>query len=140
MLPANQDRSRLGPPQLIGLFFATAGAVTFLAGVSLWNAPSVLDFIWRIKPDEYALLLRIGRPAAIGFLALSAVLALASRGAFMRKRWGWWLTFAIFLVHGAADAARVVSSADPGSWIGIGMVTVILVWLTRPQVRSLFGR
>lgn len=39
-------------PIFTGLFFATATAITIAASVSLVLPRSILDAMWRIKPEE----------------------------------------------------------------------------------------
>jgi uncharacterized membrane protein (DUF2068 family) len=131
---------RIRTPEIAGLFFALASAIAFAAGASLAFPGHFFDVMWQIKATEHALLLRAGLTAVVGFVLLSATMGIASFGAFTRRRWGWWLTFAIFAVHALSDASRIVLGAPWEGLIGVTISVLILAWLTRPHVRALFDR
>jgi hypothetical protein len=110
-----------------------------LAGAALLTPAGPLDWIWRIKPDAHRQLLALGPRAGGGFLGLALVMAAASCGAFARRRWAWWLALFIFAVNALGDAARIPSGGLWEGLIGIAVTLVILWWLTRRPVRSLFA-
>ena len=109
-----------------------------LAGASLLSPSGPLDWIWRWKPAEHEQLLRLGPAAGAAFLGLALVMALASIGAFARRRWAWPLALAIFAANAIGDAARIPSDAVAEGLIGVALTAAILWWLTRPAVRALF--
>ena len=127
-------------PILMGLFFAIATAITLATGFSLLWPGSALDAMWRIKPEEHQQLLRAGLLAAVGFVGLAAIMAITSVGAFLRRRWAWWLAIIIFIINGIGDGVRGMFGAPAEGVIGVAVVAVILLWLTRPPVRGLFHR
>ncbi|MEP6967010.1 MAG: hypothetical protein ABI906_02915 [Pseudomonadota bacterium] len=122
----------------MGLFFALAMVLTAAAGASLLSPNGPLDVMWRLKPSEHAILLRMGPLVGIGFIGLSAAMMATSVGCFARRRWGWGLAVAIFVVNGLADAARVLGGAPVEGALGVTVATLIVWWLTRPRVRRLF--
>ncbi len=127
-------------PIVMGFFFAIATVIALVTGFSLLWPGSALDAMWRIKPEEHQQLLRAGLPAAVGFVGLAAIMAIASRGACLRRRWAWWLAMTIFIINGIGDAVRGMFGAPAEGVIGVAVVAVILLWLTRPLVRGLFHR
>lgn len=130
--------SRPATPVVAGIFFALASCITAATAFSLLVPGSVLDVMWRIKPHEHEQLLSAGVAAIAGFFALSMIMATASVGTFLRRRWGWWLALAIFTANGLADAARIPLGAPLEGAIGVGTAALILFWLTRPPVRRMF--
>ena len=101
---------------------------------------SVLDAMWRIKPEEHQQLLRAGNLAAIGFIGLAAIMGVTSLGAFRRRRWAWRLALIVFAVNGVGDAVRIAFGAPVEGAVGVAVVASILLWLTRPHVRDLFDQ
>lgn len=98
-------------PITIGFFFAIATVITIAAGVSLLMPGSILDAMWRIKAEEHQQLLQIALPASMGFFVLAVVMAAASMGSFLRRRWAWRLAIVIFIVNGLGDGVRILSDA-----------------------------
>jgi len=110
-----------------------------LAGASLLSPGGPLDWIWRVKPAEHEQLLLWGPAAGAFFLGLALIMALASFGAFARRRWAWPLALAIFAANAIGDAARIPSGAVVEGLIGVAVTAAILWWLARPTVRTLFN-
>jgi hypothetical protein len=65
-----QENGLLRPatPVVAGVFFAIATGITVVTGISLLFPGSVLEAMWRIKPQEHEQLLRAGIPASVGFV------------------------------------------------------------------------
>jgi hypothetical protein len=131
---------RPATPVVAGVFFAIATGITVVTGISLLFPGSVLDAMWRIKPQEHEQLLRAGMPASVGFVGLSAIMAITSVGAFLRRRWGWWLMLVVFAVNGIGDAIRIGSGARAEGVAGVAVVVLIFFWLTRQHARDMFDR
>jgi hypothetical protein len=77
-----------------------------LAGLSLLLPDSGLTAIWSWKQDEYRALLGAAPASGVGFLLLGSVMAIASRGCFGRRRWGWILACLLIAINAAGDAVR----------------------------------
>ena len=131
---------RPATPVVAGVFFAIATGITAVTGISLLVPGSLLDAMWRIKPDEHQQLLSAGVPVSIGFFGLSAIMAMTSIGAFLRRRWAWWLAIVVFMLNGIGDALRIGFGAKIAGVAGVSAVALILFWLTRPRVRATFDR
>ena len=108
-------------PIVMGFFFAIATVIALVTGFSLLWPGSALDAMWRIKPEEHQQLLRAGLPAAVGFVGLAAIMAIASRGACLRRRWAWWLAMTIFIINGIGDAVRGMFGAPAEGVIGVAV-------------------
>ena len=125
-------------PIAMGLFFALAMVLTATAGASLLAPNGPLDVMWRLKPSEHAVLLGMGPLVGSGSIGLSAAMMATSVGCFTRRRWGWGLAVAIFVVNGLADAARILSGTPFEGVFGVTVAAFIVWWLTRLRVRRLF--
>jgi hypothetical protein len=123
-------------PILLGSFFVFATAMALLAGLGLLIGP--LDIVWSVKRSEHTQLAALGSFVGWAFLVLAGTFGLASYGSFCRRRWGWRLALAILGVNGVGDAMRAASGAWLEGLVGVGVVIVVVGWLTRPQVRALF--
>jgi hypothetical protein len=134
----NAESRRPVTPILLGAFFVFATAMALLAGITLLIPGSPLDVAWRIKRSEHAQLMAMGSWVGWAFLVLATTAGLASYGSFSRRPWGWRLALAILCVNGAGDAIRAAGGAWLEGLVGVGVVIVIVWWLTRPQVRALF--
>jgi hypothetical protein len=134
------SRARALTPLITGVFFAVATGITAVVGISLLLPGSALDAIWSIKPAEHEQLLRAGNLAAVGFVGLAAIMAVASLGAFRRRRWAWRLALIIFAINGVGDAARIALGAPAEGTVGVAVVALIIFWLTRRRVRDMFAR
>jgi hypothetical protein len=126
-------------PYALAGFFALSTLLILAAGTSLLTPGGALDWIWTIKPAEHARLLAMGPVVGAGFLVLSLAMAAAAYGTFSRRRWGYRLAVAIFLVNGLGDAARGLSGGPAEGVIGVMVTAIILWWLSRSKVRRLFA-
>jgi hypothetical protein len=131
---------RPATPIVAGVFFTIATGITAVKGLSLLLPGSVLDVMWRIKPEEHEQLLSSGVPASAGFFGLSAIMAITSIGVFLRRRWAWWLAIIVFVINGIGDAIRAALGAAVEGVVGVSAVALILFWLMRPGVRATFDR
>jgi hypothetical protein len=131
---------RPATPVVAGVFFAIATGITAATGISLLLPGSVLDAMWRVKPEEHEQLLSAGVPASVGFFGLSAIMAITSIGTFLRQRWGWRLAIIVFMINGIGDSIRAALGAAVEGVVGVSAVALILFWLTRPNVRATFDR
>ena len=125
-------------PLVAGTFFAFATLLVALAGVSLLFPGGPLDAMWRIKPREHAQLLTHAPLVGTGFLLLGMVMGAASIGCFARRHWGWILAVTIFVANGVADLARIPLGAPGEGLLGAAITGLLVWWLTRPRVHSLF--
>ena len=127
-------------PALLGIFFAFATSMCAFAGATLLLPGGPLDALWAVKAEEHRRLLGLGPWVGIGFLALGLVMALASYGAFKRRRWARPLAIGIFAVNAIGDALRIPAGAVAEGLVGIAVTGALIWWLSRPDVRRAFDR
>ncbi len=106
--------------------------------MSLLFPNSFLHWIWTYQPQKLAKMLAAKPWSGIGLLALAPIMALAAKGAFQRRHWGWFLAISIFAMNGAIDLSRIVTGAPLQGAIGVLAATLVMYWLTRPKVKTLF--
>lgn len=58
----------------------------------------------------------------MGFFVLALVMAAASTGSFLRRRWAWRLAIVIFIVNGLGDGVRTLSDAPMEGVFGVAVV------------------
>ena len=125
-------------PIPLGSFFALAAIVCAAAGLSVWLPDSFLKWIWTWQSEKRAALLALSPWSGLGLFALAPLMALAAKGSYQRRHWGWFLAVSIFALNGANDLTRFVGGNPVGGGIGIIAVAIILYWLTRPGIKAQF--
>ena len=100
---------------------------------------SAFEEVWGLYPARRSLLMPYRAWLAPGFLLLAIAMALASIGCFRRRRWGWRLAVAIFVVNGLGDLAQLLFGHFLEGGIGVAVAGAILCYLSRPATRSLFA-
>ena len=125
--------------QIALVFFFTAAAVLCLvAGLTMICPDTALSTVWRIKPDEFAQLLKLRPWTSVGFLLLSGWMGFTAWGCLNGRLWGWHMAIAIFVANGVGDAVQIFAGRVIEGLIGISITVAIVVWLTRPQARTAF--
>lgn len=123
----------------IAIFFAGATAILLCVGMALLAPGSAFEAVWGLYPARRSLLMPYRAWLAPGFLFLAIAMALASIGCFRRRRWGWRLAVAIFVVNGLGDLAQLLFGHFLEGGIGVAVAGAILCYLSRPATRSLFA-
>lgn len=126
-------------PIALGLFFLFGTAAACTAALTLFWPGTLVDAVWRVKPDEFLTLRSVGRPVAVGFLALASICLLTAAGCFGRRKWGWWLALGMIGVNLASDAVALVITRSFDQAIGMLIASLILFWLVQPPVRQQFA-
>jgi hypothetical protein len=121
---------------IIGLFLLVAPVILVASAISLLVPGTVLDQMWVVNETGYRQMLPFRGFVGIGFLALGVVIGLAGVGLLNGRKWGWWLTVIVFAVNGMGDAVRFLMGDFLGGSIGLVVVALLLVYLTRPKVKD----
>lgn len=110
-----------------------------LAAVTMLVPGTPLDAIWRVNPGAYARMLPHRVTVGLGFLALAPLFAAASYGFWRLRGWAWHLARGLFWLHLAGDLARLLLGEVLEGLVGVSASTLILLFLSRPEVRARFG-
>jgi hypothetical protein len=120
--------------------FSFVGAV--LAGVSAISLAfpgSPLEPMWQLNPRGHQGFARMHGWAVLLLAGVSGVCGIAGIGLWRRRRWGYAIAIAGLSMHLVGDILSVVSGTEPRAIIGIPIVVALLVYLSRPHVRSAFA-
>jgi hypothetical protein len=122
----------------MGIFLVFGAVMATLAGTSLRWPRTYLDDIWILNPPAHRELAPYGPVVGLLFLLLGATLAVAAAGWFKRRLWGRWLAVAIFSIQLLGDFVHVFLGHVGEGAIGVTLSSLLLFYLTRPQVRAAF--
>jgi hypothetical protein len=118
---------------------AGTGIALLTAAMLLWPGTR-LDWLWRLNPAAHAGFASLGKGAAILLVAVAVATLAASRGLWLGRPWGWWLSTGIFAVNVAGDLVRFwmgdVLEGAAGLLIGGGF----LLYMLQPHVTRYFRR
>lgn len=122
----------------VGIFLFFGATMAALAGTTLIWRGTVLDRIWALNPLAYKQLAPLGRTIGIPFLLLSAALAAAGTGWFLRHFWGWSLAVIIIATQVVGNLVSAVIGDFLRGGVGLILASALLYFLLRPQVRGVF--
>jgi hypothetical protein len=92
--------------------------------------------IWSIYPPRRAMLMPYRALLGPFFVLLAVIMAFASAGNFLNRRWGWWLAVGIFSANGVGDVVQLLGGRFIEGGVGVTVAGAILFYLTRPKVRD----
>jgi hypothetical protein len=119
------------------LFFGAIMAS--LAGATLTWPGTSLDRLWTLNPTAHKQLATLGKPAGFLFLLLGAALALAGKGWFKRRLWGWRLAVAVIAAQVLGDLVNFFRGDLLRGGVGFSIATALLFYLLRPAIRAVFN-
>jgi hypothetical protein len=122
----------------IGVFFAFGATMAAYAAVTLLRPGTLLDAPWALNKRGHAGLVLLGRSAVLIFAALSVVLALATRGWFRRKYWGWMLGVTLLALNATGDLINGMRGEWLQGAVGVVIAGLLLTYMTRARVRNYF--
>jgi hypothetical protein len=122
----------------LGIFFTIAALICLVAAFTVLYPETPVSAVWRIKPEAFAQLLQLSPWTGLGFFVLSGLMAATAWGALQRRRWGWRMAIAIFAANGAGDLAQIFAGRIFEGALGIVIVVAVILYLTRPEVKSAF--
>ena len=122
----------------IGVFLVWGAVMASIAGITLVFPGTFLDPMWALNPAGHAGLLALGRAVGSLFFVLTLALAAAGIGWLRRRYWGWLL--AVLLIGGNAlgDVIRFACGDFIKGAVGAILAGALLVYITRPKVRTFF--
>lgn len=133
-----RDRRPVGIT-LLSMFCVFGAAMATLTCVALLTAGGPLEPIWRLNPQAQKGFREI-HPWGIPLMAVVAIACVvAARGLWIRARWGLRLAVVGLAVNLVSDVVGAVLRHDPRTLIGVPIVGLLLVYLSRPSIRRHFG-
>ena len=132
----SRDRSLI-ITALISLFVIGTIA-SFVSIASLSFPGSFLDPIWRLNPHAHERLIRLGSWAIVLMSVVCIACVCAVIGLHLRQLWGYWLAVGMLGANLVGDLTAVVTGREPKAIVGVPIALVVLIYLMRRRVRSLF--
>jgi hypothetical protein len=122
----------------IGAFFYLGSFMAAYAAVTLFRPGTLLDRLWALNRPAHLALAALGPMMTVPFAVLSVVLCLAAVGWFRRQYWGWLLGVTVIATNFAADIVHAALGDWLRSGVGVVIAASLLLYLTRPAVRTYF--
>ena len=122
----------------IGLFFVFGATMAAYAAVTLLKPGTFLDALWALNKRGHAGLMVLGKSAALLFIVLSTLLAMAAAGWFRRRYWGWLLGVTIIAINALGDLVNVARGEAIKGAAGVAIAGLLLMYMTRPRIRTYF--
>ena len=124
----------------LSIFFLVATVITIFAAISLTFPNGFLEPIWKLNPRGRAGLGAIGMWAVLLFSGVGTACAVAAIGLWRGRWWGYYTATTVLAINFSGDLFNVISGTEPRAAIGIPIVVLIIVYLSRPRVRLFFRR
>lgn len=121
------------------VFFAAGAVISMTAATSLFFPGSFLEPMWRINPRGREAFATMGPAALLLLPCVSVACALASIGLRRGRRWGYFLAAGILSVNLLGDLLNFAFGTEPRAIIGVPIVILIFIYLSRPKIKNLFS-
>ena len=123
----------------LAAFFVFGAIMSGIACLALLFPSGVLEPMWQLNPESRVGLLKLG-PLGIALIAtVSVACALSALGLVKRSAWGYRLAIGVLTVNLVGDAANAVIRHDMRTLIGLPIGGILIAYLLRPRIRSLFA-
>jgi len=122
----------------LGIFFYFGATMASYAAVTLAHPGTFLDRLWALNPSAHIQLGTLGPVMAVPFTVLAAVMVATGVGWFRRRRWAWILGVSGIAVNMLGDLVNALLGEWVKGAVGVSIAGLLLLYMTRPQVRSYF--
>lgn len=136
-MPTGGDLRRIGVLALAG-FFVFGTLMSGLSFLALIFPSSPLKSIWRLNPEAHADFLLLGWWAVLLMAVVSVGCAFAALGLFRYRGWGYRLALGILAANAVGDLLGAILRSDSRTLMGVPIVALLIVFLTRREVRGMF--
>jgi len=128
------------PPGLfaLSLFFALGAVFAAATALALLTPGGALEAMWQLNPQAHAAFLTMGPWAIVLMMTVAAACASASRGLWIRARWGHRLAVTLLVVNLIADAANALLRGDLRMLVGLPIGALLIAYLLSARVRESF--
>ncbi len=125
--------------KIVGLIVFIVSMIALTAGISILVVGTPLDILWTLK-SSISTSIRgtfIGIIFGTFVLILGLVLLASSYGIIKGNKIAWWAVVIIFGINALGDLVTVLMG-NLNSLIGVIIVGILILYLTRPNVRRYF--
>jgi len=125
---------------IISLLVFIVAVVALIAGISILVVGTPLDILWTIKSSLSPSIrgTMIGIIFGIFVMAIGFILLASSYGLLKGNKIAWWAVVIIFGVNALGDLVSVIMG-NIQSIFGVIIVGILLIYLTRPNVRNYYS-
>lgn len=118
-------------------FFAAGTLICFGVILGLAFPGSLLESIWRLKPEARVQFLQIGRGVSIGLmLIVGSACGLSAIGLSRNAEWGRRLALAVLVLNVIGDSLNALLQHDPRTLIGVPIAALMIAYLLRRSRRG----
>jgi hypothetical protein len=121
-------------------FFVGGALVASCSAITLLWPGSVLEPMWQLNPRARQAFASMGGWGVPLLATVSVACGAAGVGLWRGRRWGHTVAVGVLLLQLVGDVANVLLGIEPRAVIGVPVLAVLLVYLTRDKVRRFFGR
>lgn len=119
---------------LLVIFFAAGALICLLVVLARAFPGSLLDSIWRLKPQARREFEEIGIVASIALmLVVGLACGFASVGLARNREWGRRLAIAILVINLIGDSLNAILRHDPKTLIGLPIGGVMIWYLVKRE-------
>lgn len=119
---------------LLVIFFAAGALICLVTMLALAFPGSLLESIWRLKPEARMQFQEIGRVASIALMSVvGAACGLAAVGLARNAEWGCRLAIGILTVNLIGDSLNAWLRHDPRTLIGLPIGGLIILYLVNKK-------
>jgi len=122
----------------LGIFFFFAATMAILATITLGFPGTFLDRAWELNKSGHAQLAPLGRIMGLPFAVVAVVALCAGIGWFKRRRWAWIVGVSGIAMNLVGDVINMAIGERWKGLVGVGIAGLLLIYLTRPNVRDYF--
>ncbi|MTK64576.1 MAG: hypothetical protein F8N15_08655 [Methanobacterium sp.] len=123
----------------VSLLVLIIAFVALIAGISVLVVGTPLDILWTLKSSLSPSIrgTMLGIMFGVFVMAIGLILLLSSYGLLKGNKIAWWAVVVIFGANALGDLVSLIMG-NIQSISGVIIVGILLVYLTRPNVRSYF--
>ncbi len=125
---------------VLSAFAFVAAVIAGVAAASLAFPGSGLEPMWRLNPRGYQAFASMHGWAVLFLSAVSGMSVITGIGLWRRRRWGYVIAVVGLAIQLIGDILNVVLGTEPRAIIGVPIVAALLLYLSRPKIRSVFER
>ena len=119
---------------LLIIFFAAGASVCLVTMLALAFPGSLLESIWRLKPEAQTQFQEMGSGASIALMTLvGAACGLAAIGLARNAEWGRRLAIGVLAVNLIGDSLNAWLRHDPKKLIGLPIGGIMIVYLVKKR-------
>jgi len=120
------------------VLFVIGIVASFISVITLAFPGTFLDAVWRVNPHAHAGFTRIGGWSVVLMSTVFVACLLTVIGLWLRLKWGYWLAMGMLAANLIGDIINVVNGTERRAIVGIPIVLLLLLFLSRRKTREYF--